>query len=175
MDTLSSTPERARPVISENLLGYARSLLIDIERNFNLPSYIHDDLQSAAYLGLCEAATRFDFTRDNISFKTFAYLRIRGAVFDILRKECSADLSSQHDPDIEPPQTPEEKYCKADLRRKLLRAIQDLPKDQQELIYRHYWVGEKYEVIAKDCGERSRAWVCRVIKRSHQTLRNVLT
>lgn len=44
-----------------------------------------DNLQSAGVLGLVEAAGKYDPTR-NAQFKTFAYLRIRGAIFDELRR-----------------------------------------------------------------------------------------
>ena len=52
----------------------------------NLPVGIdRDNLMSAAMLGLVEAAKQFDPTQD-VQFKTFAYLRIRGAVIDELRR-----------------------------------------------------------------------------------------
>ena len=44
-----------------------------------------DDLYSASLLGLTEAAHKFVATR-GVSFRTFAYPRIRGAVVDQLRK-----------------------------------------------------------------------------------------
>lgn len=44
-----------------------------------------ENLESAGVLGLVEAAGKFDPTR-NAQFKTFAYLRIRGAVYDELRR-----------------------------------------------------------------------------------------
>src|SRR5437764_11345802 len=44
-----------------------------------------ENLESAGVLGLVEAATRFDADR-GVKFETFAYLRIRGAVVDELRR-----------------------------------------------------------------------------------------
>ncbi|MCS6866408.1 MAG: sigma-70 family RNA polymerase sigma factor [Gemmataceae bacterium] len=44
-----------------------------------------ENLESAGVLGLVEAANKFDPTR-NAQFKTFAYLRIRGAIVDELRR-----------------------------------------------------------------------------------------
>jgi RNA polymerase sigma factor for flagellar operon FliA len=44
-----------------------------------------ENLESAGVLGLVEAAGKFDPTR-NAQFKTFAYLRIRGAILDELRR-----------------------------------------------------------------------------------------
>ena len=44
-----------------------------------------DELVSCGRLGLLEAAERFDY-KLGVSFKTFAYYRIRGAMYDGLRK-----------------------------------------------------------------------------------------
>jgi len=48
------------------------------------PSVDRDDLFHAGVIGLMDALTRFDATRDN-TFSTYAVLRIRGAVIDELR------------------------------------------------------------------------------------------
>ncbi|MBX9583984.1 MAG: sigma-70 family RNA polymerase sigma factor [Gemmataceae bacterium] len=44
-----------------------------------------ENLESAGVLGLVEAAGKFDPSR-NAQFKTFAYLRVRGAILDELRR-----------------------------------------------------------------------------------------
>jgi RNA polymerase sigma factor FliA len=46
-----------------------------------------ENLESAGVLGLVEAANKFDPDR-NAQFKTFAYLRVRGAILDELRRNC---------------------------------------------------------------------------------------
>lgn len=46
-----------------------------------------ENLEAAGTLGLVEAATRFEPGR-GVHFKTFAYTRIRGAIFDELRRNC---------------------------------------------------------------------------------------
>jgi RNA polymerase sigma factor for flagellar operon FliA len=46
-----------------------------------------DNLEAAGALGLVEAANRFEPER-GIRFKTFAYTRIRGAIYDELRRNC---------------------------------------------------------------------------------------
>lgn len=46
-----------------------------------------DNLEAAGVLGLVEAANRFDPER-GVHFKTFAFSRIRGAIFDELRRNC---------------------------------------------------------------------------------------
>jgi RNA polymerase sigma factor for flagellar operon FliA len=51
-----------------------------------VPSFAtRDDLRSAAMLGLMDAASRFD-PRRGVLFKTFAEQRIRGAIFDEVRR-----------------------------------------------------------------------------------------
>lgn len=51
------------------------------------PSVDLDNLQAAGTLGLVEAAQRFEPER-GIAFKTFAFTRIRGAIYDELRRNC---------------------------------------------------------------------------------------
>ncbi len=46
-----------------------------------------ENLESAGVLGLVEAANSFDPARGN-QFNTFAFLRIRGAILDELRRNC---------------------------------------------------------------------------------------
>ena len=46
-----------------------------------------DNLEAAGVLGLVEAANRYEPER-GITFKTFAYTRIRGAIYDELRRNC---------------------------------------------------------------------------------------
>jgi len=51
-----------------------------------LLSYVHyEELQSAAYLGLVEAANKFDINK-NDCFRAFATWRIKGAIKDYLRE-----------------------------------------------------------------------------------------
>ena len=56
-----------------------------LQRKKTLPRFIDiEDLRSAAYLGLVEAANRFNPDMGNC-FSTFAYPRINGAIIDYLR------------------------------------------------------------------------------------------
>lgn len=59
----------------------------------SLPKRISlEELQSAAYMGLVEAANRFNAEK-GVTFTTFAYPRIFGAIIDYLR-ECGMPLTS---------------------------------------------------------------------------------
>lgn len=61
------------------------SLVVD-RMMCQVPSFLtRDDVTSAAMMGLLDAANRFDPAR-GILFKTFAEHRIRGAIFDEVRK-----------------------------------------------------------------------------------------
>jgi RNA polymerase sigma factor FliA len=63
---------------------YAHAIAAEIAKK--LPPHVErTELQSAAELGLVEAAAGFD-GRPGVQFKTFAYYRIRGAVYDSIRK-----------------------------------------------------------------------------------------
>jgi RNA polymerase sigma factor for flagellar operon FliA len=64
--------------------SYARAIASELL--CKLPPHIDkEDIFGAAELGLVEAARAFDASR-GVLFKTFAFYRIRGAVYDCLRK-----------------------------------------------------------------------------------------
>jgi RNA polymerase sigma factor for flagellar operon FliA len=65
-------------------IPYAHAIAAEVSRK--LPSDLdRKDIQGWAELGLVEAANSFDRTR-GVQFKTFAHYRIKGAVYDGLRK-----------------------------------------------------------------------------------------
>ena len=53
--------------------------------SFSTSTLDRDDLYSAGVIGLLEAIERFDLSKD-VSFKTFATLRIKGAIIDEIRR-----------------------------------------------------------------------------------------
>lgn len=56
------------------------------QKKKNLPKFVDiEDLKSAAYFGLVEAANRFQ-PELGVKFSTFAYIRIFGAIHDYLRE-----------------------------------------------------------------------------------------
>ncbi|MBK6532688.1 MAG: sigma-70 family RNA polymerase sigma factor [Deltaproteobacteria bacterium] len=63
----------------------ARTMVRSVPRHVSV-----DDLVGFGQLGLIDAATRFDPSR-GVQFNTFAYYRIRGAIFDQVRKEHGQD------------------------------------------------------------------------------------
>ena len=67
----------------EKYLPYAEALARSLRTQ--LPMYVEmDEILSLARMGLVDAAQRFDESR-RVSFKTYAYYRIRGAIFDGIR------------------------------------------------------------------------------------------
>lgn len=68
----------------EQYLPFATSIANKVSRSLS-SDVDYDDILCNARLGLLEAARRFD-ERFNVDFKTFAYYRIKGAIYDGLRK-----------------------------------------------------------------------------------------
>ena len=61
-----------------------------------LPSGVDvENLESAGMLGLVEAARRFDTSR-GVDFKSFAAIRIRGAIYDEARRNCPLPQDVMH-------------------------------------------------------------------------------
>jgi RNA polymerase sigma factor for flagellar operon FliA len=72
----------------EKHVGYAHAIARTLLSRY--PSNVaQGDLESAAEFGLVQAARAFDPAR-GIAFTTFAYYRIRGAIFDEIRQLCRA-------------------------------------------------------------------------------------
>src|SRR5262245_25774922 len=81
---MTSIPKPDIHRLIEGYQDYAHAIAAEVCRK--LPSQLdRGELESAADLGLVEAAQAFDPSR-GVLFKTFAYYRIRGAVYDALRK-----------------------------------------------------------------------------------------
>ncbi len=71
-----------------DLITQHHDYVVALARNIakSLPAHVvFEDLTGYGQVGLVEAANRYD-PRTGVSFPTFAYRRIRGAIFDGLRK-----------------------------------------------------------------------------------------
>jgi RNA polymerase sigma factor for flagellar operon FliA len=68
----------------ERYLPLVRSIAHQIRQRLNLHLEM-DELVQEGQIGLMEAAERFD-SKLGVSFKTFAYYRVKGAIYDGLRK-----------------------------------------------------------------------------------------
>lgn len=83
VSTLNCVAERN--LLVEEYREYAERLVRLLMRRMSLREDHYDDYRSAAYLGLIDAADRYDRTSP-YSFQTYAFHRIRGAVIDSMRK-----------------------------------------------------------------------------------------
>ena len=73
-----------RDELIERHEAFVRRIVIATVRTFGLPKESTDEYISAAYMGLLDAADRFDPSLGK-SFEGFAFRRIRGAVIDLIR------------------------------------------------------------------------------------------
>jgi RNA polymerase sigma factor for flagellar operon FliA len=82
MGLLNTKPDTGRLVEAHR--SYAHAVAAEVVRR--MPHTVEkSDLLAAAELGLVEAAAAYDPAR-GVQFKTFSYYRIKGAVYDCLRK-----------------------------------------------------------------------------------------
>jgi RNA polymerase sigma factor for flagellar operon FliA len=156
-----------------------------------------DDLVAIGTEALLRATERYDSSR-GVAFGTFAYLRVRGAMFEgigvvapltrgVIRKRrdrperrslpvlCRLDerrvRSAAHDGDLE-----EEVAAALDSTRltpRLTVALDELEERDRQLIMRHYFGGDTLDDIGRDMG-RSRSWASRVHSRALSRLREAL-
>ncbi len=76
-----------RDALIEEYRGYVKVVVARLIRTMGLPLALKEDFVASAYVGLIEAAARFDSSR-GLEFRYYAYLRIRGAVIDHIRVAC---------------------------------------------------------------------------------------
>lgn len=90
-------------------VGFARNLARRYYYDHRALHIDQEELESAAFLGLCDCARRFDSTRQE-NFHTYAYFRIRGAIKDAVRYELRQRFVNKKPlpmPDLpEPPEPP---------------------------------------------------------------------
>ena len=79
------TAERDRLIAEYH--NFVESLVGRLIRAMTLPVKLREDFIAAGYLGLVEAASRFDPGKGS-DFRSFAFFRIRGAVIDHIRDSC---------------------------------------------------------------------------------------
>ena len=72
----------------ESHIGFAHAIAAELAGKYP-PNITRADLEAAAELGLVQAARSYDPSR-SVSFATFAYYRVRGAIFDEVRKSWQA-------------------------------------------------------------------------------------
>lgn len=75
--------KRCNLLVEQNM-GYAASIASRVAKSLSA-GVDYDDVLCNARLGLLDAAKRFD-EKQKVDFKTFAYYRIKGAIYDGLRK-----------------------------------------------------------------------------------------
>lgn len=93
--TLKSTVALQKTVTNELVEeygAYTEHLVLKLVRVLNLPRAQTSDYISAAYVGLLEAAERYDPASGH-EFRHFAFFRIRGAIIDYIRD--SSELSGR--------------------------------------------------------------------------------
>jgi RNA polymerase sigma factor for flagellar operon FliA len=158
----------------ETYRSYAHALAAEVLRT--LPATVDkDDVRGAAELGLVEAANSFDPLR-GVLFKTFAYYRIRGAVYDALRKmgwfrkessklqfEASAneymkDYSTGASPDPPPTNAFEElNHISGSILTSFMLSLESLPQESFEQPGRspeqHYSDNEQMEKLHKSLAQ----------------------
>lgn len=151
MDLTMSDPMKEltrldRPFNPRLYEGLVRSVAWDIHVRSS-PEVPLDDLVAYGFLGLVEAAGRFD-PNLGVRFTTFAYPRIRGAVLDG-RDAMRADAAvmDPDDPSTEPTfvshdgLSPSASLASAEARARLALLIGDLPQQMRELLHLLYVSG----------------------------------
>lgn len=74
---------------------FVRAVVKRMIGSMSLPRVHRDEYEAAGYLGLVEAAARYD-RNSGVDFTNFAYLRIRGAIIDNIRSHSHVSGRAYH-------------------------------------------------------------------------------
>lgn len=161
-----------------------------IKNKYRLSNSTLEDLIGAGNLGLVEAASRFDCTK-NDSFAGYAFRRIRGAMIDHIRKCCKLSphvhkklqLAKEHfeqfgtaeakveklspskttpSEDPSPDKIIEERECLQLIK----SSIKSLKAKEREVIVAHYLRGIPFKSIKLEGTDSSKGWISRIHKRA---------
>ncbi len=156
---------------------------------FDTPLYDYDDLYSVGYLGLMDAAKKYDPSR-GVKFSTFAVPRIRGAITDEIRRLNKASRG-KNPPKMESIEgnrnendkpiaeladrglSPLDKTILKDQRLELMKTIARLTEMERQVIYLYYYKGYNMRKIADMIG-RTEGRVSQVHSQAIKRLRNRL-
>lgn len=130
-----------------------------------------EDLRGCAALALCECRQRYDESL-GVSFRTFAYLRIRGAVLDELRKKfrrsawettsSSAYLEKDEVEEYASPLPGPLEHCERQSLRQLLELlVTRLSPNEREVIRLLYFCDYTPDEASKLLGGKSKSWISR--------------
>ena len=165
------TPSNHRLI--ENHLPYARAIMAEIVKT--LPIHLErSDLQAAAELGLTEAAHSYDHGL-GVQFKTFAYYRIRGAIYDAVRKASWFSWTPEDTAldAVDPGLSAEDRIIQEELSARLHQALPRLSAQDRQIIQAYYFEGRNLEEIGDSVG-LSKSWVCRLHGKAIVSLRGLL-
>jgi RNA polymerase sigma factor for flagellar operon FliA len=82
-----TSPDDPRDSLIVKYQFFVERVVNSMSKAMRLPSSRRDDFISAGFVGLIEAAGRFD-PELSVDFKSFAFFRIRGAIIDYIRNSC---------------------------------------------------------------------------------------
>ena len=180
---LESVTTRDHRALAESYLPLLRAMAAKMKAAY--PRYEVDDLVSAGAIGLCGAARRFS-PRFGATFATFAWPRIKGAMFDWMRTEGPYKRREVEDhrrgvpraivvplddaagiPDIHP--LPDELFEIAEGAAAARSRLARLPEKSRRFMERIYVDGATLEVAGAEVGVK-KSWACRMRKSAIRTL-----
>jgi len=149
-----------------------------------------EDLVGHGMVGLVQAARRYD-PRRGVTFATFAWHRIRGAMFDAVRvmgrytrREIASYRAGRIAVDPDPPvpsvddlpdgaPDPDELFAQRDRCLRLRAAVAKLPQRERGFIEKVYYEGKRFRVAGSELG-LSKSWASRLHDRAIDGLRELI-
>ncbi len=164
-----------RNLLIVNYLPLAHKLAWD--RHRKTPKYIQiDELCSAAYLGLVDAASKYDSSRLN-SFASYAYLRISGEISDYLREiQWGARGRGFHPISLDThfkDRTIDIEYydnSEIDTKEFFEKATEQLNRVEKKVVFMYYVENKSHKEIGEKLG-CGKSWICQLLKKSRDKIK----
>ena len=169
----------------ESHIPYSHAIAAEMLKRF--PRHVERrEVEAAAELGLVQAANAYNSSR-GIAFTTFAYYRIRGAVFDLLRqyeeiKRVTARIVTGYflslealpqEPTANDDESPIDRMVREEQQKRIRSALATLPEKNRRVLECYYFEDLTLDEIGKRLG-LSKSWVSRMHAKGLEMLRPLL-
>ena len=133
-----------------------------------LPACVQlDELKSAAYMGLVDAANKYkEEVCDN--FKVYAGIRITGAIQDYLRE---LGWGSRHNPQKVTTLADEHQAKSEPTNELIFKITKGLTSQGGEVLKSYYVEGKTQEEIGREIGLKN-SRICQILRKSHDQIRS---
>ncbi len=179
--------ETPNELLTKEAQDFAKAIAYRFYRKYQKVGIEVDEILAIALFALCEASRRFNSARGT-SFTTFAYLRIRGEIFDSIRNTIAhqtipldgqiegSTLSNDFSTNLNTTYSlcPAERYEQKQRMQRIQTCLRMLPVNEQSILIQKYFYDYTHDKIGSNVGGRSKSWVSKLHTRALENMKQQL-